>query len=152
MVFGASYESAAVVPDGTSPPPVANPVTDYVPVARPGGRAPHVWIERDGQPISTLDLFGPGFTVLAGPAGGAWRDAAHVVAGELKVPLAAYTVGKGGDVADPENGWMRAYGVDAAGAVLVRPDGYVAWRSRSTVADPSAALERVLHAVIGRTG
>ena len=49
MIFGAAYTSSAVVPDGTPPPPVANPVTDYVPSARPGGRAPHVWLERGGE-------------------------------------------------------------------------------------------------------
>jgi len=57
MVFGAAYESAAVTPDGTTPPKVANPVTEYVPTAHPGCRAPHVWLERAGQRISTLDLF-----------------------------------------------------------------------------------------------
>ena len=40
MIFGASYTSMAVVPDGTAAPAVANPVTDYVASARPGGRAP----------------------------------------------------------------------------------------------------------------
>src|SRR5215831_8584003 len=49
MIFGATYTSAAVVPDGTAPPVLANPVTDYVPSARPGGRAPHVWLARKGE-------------------------------------------------------------------------------------------------------
>src|SRR6266481_5677592 len=58
MIFGASYVSGAVVPDGTPPVPVANPVTDYAPSARPGGRAPHAWLERDGEQASTIDLLG----------------------------------------------------------------------------------------------
>jgi 2-polyprenyl-6-methoxyphenol hydroxylase-like FAD-dependent oxidoreductase len=70
MIFGAQYESGAIVADGTPPTKVANPVTDYVPTARPGSRAPHVWIERDGARVSTLDVLGGGrFTLLAGPDG-----------------------------------------------------------------------------------
>ena len=56
MIFGAAYTSSAVVPDGTPAPMLANPVTDYVPSARPGARAPHVWLERNGVRISTIDL------------------------------------------------------------------------------------------------
>src|SRR5262245_15728135 len=48
MIFGAHYESAAVVGDGTALPEVADPITEHVPAARPGSRAPHVWLERDG--------------------------------------------------------------------------------------------------------
>ena len=44
MIFGARYQSAAVVPDGSVPPAVANPITDYVASACPGGRAPHAWL------------------------------------------------------------------------------------------------------------
>ncbi len=43
---------------------------------RPGTRAPHVWLDRDGERISTLDLFGRGFVLLAGPEGGAWHERA----------------------------------------------------------------------------
>ena len=69
MIFGASYTSRAVVPDGTVAPVVANPVTDYVPSARPGGRAPHVWLERGGARISAIDLVGDGLVLLTGRQG-----------------------------------------------------------------------------------
>ena len=49
MELGFAYESAAVVPDGTEPPEVEDEVIDYVPSGRPGHRAPHVWLERDGK-------------------------------------------------------------------------------------------------------
>src|SRR4029079_19203055 len=66
MIFGAAYASSAIVPDGTPREPVANPVTDYVPSARPGGRAPHVWLEKaGGEKASTIDLVGNGFALLA---------------------------------------------------------------------------------------
>ena len=148
MVFGAGYETAAVVSDGTARPEVANPITDYVPNARPGSRAPHVWLERDGARVSTIDLFGRGFVLLTGPHGKAWRDGARVVAGALGVPLETLTVGD--DLHDPDNAWTAAYGVEPDGAVLVRPDAHVGWRGRSGTADPGAELERALRSILGR--
>ncbi len=149
MIFGAMYESTAVLPDGTRPPEVANPVTDYVPVARPGSRAPHAWLTRDGEQLSTLDLFGGAFVLLAGPDGSSWRDAATEVARTLEVPLHAYTVGSAHDLIDTDGTWCASYGLDEDGAVLVRPDGVVAWRRRSGVAGPLSELRRVLSALLG---
>jgi 2-polyprenyl-6-methoxyphenol hydroxylase-like FAD-dependent oxidoreductase len=150
MIFGAHYESSAVVPDGTKLPEVANPVTDHVPVARPGSRAPHVWLERDGRRLSTIDLFGRGFVLLAGPDGKAWRDGGRAAATTLGVPLEAFTVGGGDGLADVDGSWPAAYGVERDGAVLVRPDGHVGWRRRSSCPDPSGELERALRSMLGR--
>ena len=150
MLFGAHYESAALVADGTALPEVANPITEHVPAARPGSRAPHVWLERDGTKLSTIDLFGRGFVLLTGPAGKPWRAGGRAAATALRVPLDAFTVGAGDDLHDGENAWAVAYGVDPDGAVLVRPDAHVGWRSRSAVADPGAELERVLRSMLGR--
>jgi hypothetical protein len=149
MIFGAQYESDAVVADGTPPPKVANPVTDYEPSARPGSRAPHVWIERGGARLSTVDLFdGRRFTLLAGPEGGAWCEAARAAAERLTVPLDALTISGADSHADGEGAWLATYGLERDGAVLVRPDGYVAWRKASAPAAPlveiSGALEHVL--------
>ena len=147
MIFGASYTSSAIVPDGTPPVVVANPVTDYVPTARPGARAPHVWLERDGSRLSTLDLFGHGFVLLTG-AGAAWREAAEGVAMDLGVPLAAFAVGLGGDLGDPDKRWADAYGVGSDGAVLVRPDGHVGWRSSAGPSQPRAQVARALRTLV----
>jgi hypothetical protein len=136
MIFGASYASSAIVPDGTPPVPVANPVTDYVPSARPGGRAPHAWLQRNGGQISTIDLFGKGFVLLTAPKGAAWSEAAQPLG------ITAH--------ADGDEAWAVAYGVDETGAVLVRPDGYVGWRSASKTADPAAALRRAMTSILGR--
>ena len=148
MVFGAHYESAAAVSDGTALPEVANAITQHVPSARPGSRAPHAWLEREGIRISTLDLFGGGFVLLTGPDGKAWRDDARAVAARLGVPLQALTVGD--ELADVEDAWTAAYGVERDGAVLVRPDAHVGWRRRSAVADPAAELEGALRSILGR--
>lgn len=149
LIFGATYESAAVIPDGSAPEAVDDPVTQYVPSARPGRRAPHVWLERGGERISTIDLLGGRFVLLAGPKGEAWREAAAAVADADRPELAARVVG-GEEIGDPDGAWLRAYDIAADGAVLVRPDGYVAWRMRSSSDDPAAALATALDRVLGR--
>ena len=148
MIFGAAYASSAVIPDGTPPPVVANPVADYVPCARPGSRAPHVWLERDGRRVSTHDLVDMRCTLLAGPRGDQWRDDARAVAASLGVPVDAFTVGPNADLGDPEEQWLSTYGVEGDGAVLVRPDGHVAWRSRSAAARSQCELESAFRAML----
>jgi putative polyketide hydroxylase len=149
MIFAAAYESAAVLPDGTAPPEVTNPVTDYAPTAHPGCRAPHIWLERAGQRLSTLDLFGTGFVLLAGRTGTAWCQAAAKIAHARHVPLHAFTVGAQGDLIDPGGSWATTYGVEQDGALLVRPDGHVAWRARSCVTNPAEILQGVLASILG---
>ena len=151
LIFGAVYESAAVVPDGTPPPEVANPVTDYRPNARPGGRAPHLWLVAEGAGlVSPHDLCAGRFALLAGARGQAWCDEARRIARTVGLPLEAYTVGPGADLADPDGLWPNLYEVDADGAVLIRPDGHVAWRARSAGTSPLAELAGALTAVLGR--
>ncbi|PWI42526.1 FAD-dependent oxidoreductase [Streptomyces sp. ICBB 8177] len=106
----------------------------------PGTRAPHVPLERDGVPCSSLDLYGHGFTLVLGPGADATRTG---VAGGLDV------VRLGVDATDPADGWAPAHGVGRDGAVLVRPDGFIGWRTRSW--EPARArtlpdLLRRLHA------
>jgi putative polyketide hydroxylase len=147
MIFGAAYTSSAVVPDGTPAPALANPVTDYVPSARPGARAPHVWLERGGVRVSTIDLVG--FVILAGRRGTAWVQAARQLASETGFTLGAHTIGDG-EIKTADRQWHAAYGVDEDGAVLVRPDGYVAWRSPSLTREPAATLRAALAAILAR--
>ena len=150
MIFGANYASNAIIPDGTALPAVENPVTDYAPCARPGSRAPHLWLERQGRKVAALDLVDKEFVLLAGNRGGAWCSAARAAADALHIPLVAYTVGVDADLGDPDNRWPAAYGVSADGAVLVRPDGHVAWRSTGAAADAAPALQSALAAIVGR--
>jgi 2-polyprenyl-6-methoxyphenol hydroxylase-like FAD-dependent oxidoreductase len=144
MEIGYRYNSAAVVPEADAHP-LAPEVHEHPRESRgrPGSRAPHVTIERAGTPLSTLDLFGTGFVLLAGPAGEAWQDAAARAAHDLGAPLDAYVV-DGGELRDPSGAFADAYGISASGAVLVRPDGFVAWRAP----DATGASEAAVHSVL----
>ncbi|WP_246238467.1 FAD-dependent monooxygenase [Acrocarpospora corrugata] len=127
LVLGFHYESAAVIPDGTPEPAPADPYRTYVATARPGHRAPHVWVSPG---VSTLDLLGPSFTLLTAPGSGWARPAAAA----------------GVQVAEIDSAeWAEQYGVGATGAVLVRPDGHVGWRTQSAdFAELAKALSVIL--------
>ncbi len=111
----------------------------------PGSRAPHLWLERRGQRVSTIDLAGRRFVLLTGAEGSAWLDAAMEASARLGgLPLDAYCVGR--DLTDPESRFPSTYGISSSGASLVRPDGFVAWRCPDTVTEPAAALHAALSA------
>jgi hypothetical protein len=111
---------------------------------RPGTRALHLLLERNGKRLCTCVLFGEHFVLLTGTDGAAWRDAALLVANRLGVELVARSIGVGGDLVDVDGRWPSAYGVSSSGAVLVRPDGLVGWRAEQGVEHPEQTLEAVL--------
>ena len=142
MIFGAAYTSRAIVPDGTKAPHVADPVTDYVPSARPGARAPHVFFQRAGAQISTIDIVGNGFVLLTAGDGRIWAEAACELANNQSLPLKTETI--------DDEAFMSAYDLDRSGAVLVRPDGYVGWRSPAMTSEPAHTLRETISTILGR--
>jgi hypothetical protein len=141
--FGTVYRSRAVIADGTQPPEVADSYSDYVPSATPGARAPHVWLGHAEARLSTLDVFGSAFTLLAAPGGDAWCTVAAEVERKLGVPIDRYRIG--GPGLRDLGGFTAAYGLGEDGAVLVRPDGHVAWRSAGGPAIGTALRDSLLH-------
>ena len=148
--MGQRYVSGAVVPDGTPEPAYArDPELYYHPTTWPGARLPHAWLGRDGHRVSTLDLVGKGrFALLTGINGHGWASAAQDVATELGIELAAHVIGPGRPYTDLYDDWALLREVAEDGCVLVRPDGYVGWRSMGPVGDPAAALRGVLRAIL----
>ena len=140
LEIGQRYRSPAVVVG-----PDADDGLPYVASGEcrgmPGTRAPHVWLEREGQPVSTIDLFGRGFVLLAGADGGAWRSAASP---ELEAHQVGATLG------DPEQAFEDAFGLSPRGAVIVRPDGHVAWRAVDDDGASGAQVAGVMSALLAR--
>jgi putative polyketide hydroxylase len=146
MIFGYRYDSAAVLAE--TPAPAGLVEDPRTPSGRPGLRAPHVWLNRAGTRLSTIDLFGGAFTLLAGPDGAGWAAAAEAAA-SLGVELDFHRVG-GAELRDPEARWQDAYGVTRTGATLVRPDGFVAWRAGGLPRRPEHELRRALTRLLSR--
>lgn len=151
--LGYAYESAAVVPDGTPAPQPLDEVRVYEPSTRPGSPLPHAWIEdADGTRRPLKDLVASGrFLVIAGEDGHAWCEAARRLAAEDGVPLDALRIGHlDGDLFDPHCAWLRHRQISAEGAILVRPDRFVAWRNLGAAEEPFGELASALGQVLGR--
>ncbi|TDY15827.1 2-polyprenyl-6-methoxyphenol hydroxylase-like FAD-dependent oxidoreductase [Paraburkholderia sp. BL6665CI2N2] len=130
--LGYMYEnSPIIVPDGTPAPP--DTVSTYTQTARPGSRAPHVWLDKD---VSTLDLFGKEFVLLRFGDDAPSGEGLVAAAQERKVPLKVVVINN-----------AEAQAAYEQRLVLVRPDGQCAWRGDSDPADPCHIVDTVRGAV-----
>jgi 2-polyprenyl-6-methoxyphenol hydroxylase-like FAD-dependent oxidoreductase len=147
--LGYLYRSAAIAPrpaDDVGGETHEHPSRSF---GRPGSRAPHVWLERKGERISTLDLFRGAFVLVAGANGGDWIDAARLAGEQFPgLPLEAYRIGA--DITDA-GGFAAAYDLSLSGAALVRPDGFVAWRAVSSGSGAKAELASTLTTILMRS-
>jgi 2,4-dichlorophenol 6-monooxygenase len=148
--LGQRYTSCAVVDDGTPfPEPERDPELYYHPTTHPGGYLPHAWIEHDGRQLSTLDLAGHGrFCVITAIGGEPWAQAATKIAAELAIDLPVYFVGARCEYDDVLSDWAAVREVDDRGALLVRPDRHIAWRSIDRPQSPEDALRAALRQVL----
>jgi len=81
--------------------------------------------------------------LLAGPDGNTWFDAAPAAAERFTgLQLEAHRI--------VDDGFTAAYGISSSGATLVRPDGFIGWRAKSSGRDPGAELTRVLSTILAR--
>ncbi|HEU4807998.1 MAG TPA: FAD-dependent monooxygenase, partial [Homoserinimonas sp.] len=146
--LGSVYRSSAVVdPSGEAVDPDRESATVHPrePLTEVGARGPHVTLDKNGTPLPIHDLFTDSHVLLAGSAGQAWADAAS--AGSR--PLRAYRIGDGAELNSPDSSFERAYGIQPSGAVIVRPDGVVAWRSERDDADHGVQLEKAMAQLLG---
>lgn len=152
--FGYTYNSPAIIPDDVSqffriPWHFTAWLLNLS--GRPGTRVPHLWVHQDDQQISTLDVCNTNFVLLAGGEGGdAWREAAVGTAELLGIKLTVYCIGPSGDLVDPNNQWLYLAGISANGALLVRPDGFVAWRAYTQPTSITEKLNQVMRQVLCR--
>jgi len=115
---------------------------------RPGTRAPHMWLKYQGKRISTLDLIGENFVLFTGEDNRLWRTAARNISSHLGVSIEVYDISSQGDGIEYEDSWEALYGVTSQGAVLIRPDGFVAWRTKEGESNPYLILKQVMTSIL----
>ncbi|KAF2469919.1 uncharacterized protein BDR25DRAFT_370577 [Lindgomyces ingoldianus] len=130
-----------------------NPVLFYDANTYPGRRLPHVWLNTalPKKLVSTVDIAGKGrFCLFTGIGGESWKVAAAAVSESLKVPIGVVGIGFGQDWEDPYHAWADKRGVEEDGAVLVRPDLFVAWRAESSGSEEECAskLQEVMKRIL----
>jgi 2-polyprenyl-6-methoxyphenol hydroxylase-like FAD-dependent oxidoreductase len=143
--LGAVYRSAAIVSDGSeaSTDGLEDPRT---PSFGPGTRLPHVPVIRGGEPVSLQDVASDGFALLTGSKGGPWLSAMQQVAPGLRVAARGYRVAPDGDLISDDG----AAGTGPDGALLVRPDGVIAWAAPNLADEPAGTLDAVLRRLLCR--
>jgi hypothetical protein len=142
--LGFTYQAGALVAEPVSVAP--SDTGDYIPSASPGHRLPHLWLREGASSRSTVDCMTAAFTVFAGRRS-SWKHAVAHVATSSRVPLRTqFLPAARGDE------WTSLFGITGSGCVLMRPDGYVAWRSHSGGADPVAELRSALASVLADDG
>lgn len=146
--FGAVYASDAVVSDGSTPP--VSQAGLYVPSASPGARAPHVWLRTaEGRRISTIDLWQGRFTLLTDGRGYGWGPAVAAIPESSRHAIDLHEVSAEGDLVPEDENWKNLYELQPGGAVLVRPDGFVAARFKSPPHNIKDSLEGTLATLLG---
>ena len=142
------YASGAVFDDGSPAEQwPRDPELFHQPSTRPGAKLPHAWLVDDaGHRVSTLDLVGTGtWTLITGIAGLPWVAAAGKCAAEFGISLPVVRIGAE-NARDAYGEWRRVGELDEQGALLVRPDGYIAFRHPSALG--SAAAQEKLRSAL----
>ena len=147
--LGFAYRHGAVIAEDTRKPEAADPVMDYRPTTWPGARLPHLWVVREQTRVAIHDLLEPnGMLLLTQPAGRAvWQAAIEAARKSFALALTCMSIGRSAeaDLFDEHDVWVGLSEVDPSGvAVLVRPDGHVAWRCREAPPNAGAVLEAML--------
>ena len=136
--------------------PAPSPVDDVrvcEPSTGPGSPLPQAWIDdEDGNRDALRKLVAPGrFLLVAGEEGDAWYADARGLAADADVPVDAVRIGHlDGDRFDPRCPWLRHRGIGSDGAVLVRPDRFVAWRAPAASEVPRRALAEAFSQILAR--
>ena len=138
--LGFGYASRAIVAEAA---PLDPGDGDYHPDARPGFRVPHCWLVRGNGRVSTHDVLGTHFTLFHGGARSEWERAAATVSSATRIPLATQSLSS-----PHRDGVVEVFGISTSGAVLVRPDGHVAWRLPHAGARLTGDLFHALRAAV----
>lgn len=141
LLIGYQYSSTAVLGGPMTADSTALTLVDEL-HGQPGTRLPHAWVRKGGDRVSTLDLIGPGFTLLTGDRGARWCDSATAAAEAMNIEVTAHCIG---------GQWAVHTGLPPEGALLIRPDDVVGWRTDTLPTDPDGQLREALSTILGRT-
>ncbi|MAM72134.1 MAG: monooxygenase [Gammaproteobacteria bacterium] len=132
--------------------------------ALPGTRAPHVELFINNKPGSTIDLYGQNFVLLTSSYGKDWEKVVNKLETELDIEIDFKVISPPGSKAEYVElpihrekisspfslPFSEAYGISPTGAVLVRPDGYVAWKEKSLDSKSGVLMKEALNRILGK--
>ncbi|MGF9871215.1 FAD-dependent monooxygenase [Bacillus tropicus] len=140
VTVGYQYCSEAILDESATPHRMDSVELN----GRPGTRAPHFFGTYDGKEISILDLLGNDFVLLTIAENCTWAECVQNVSSTLGINIKFYSVGLRGDFIAQEDIFSKLYGIENRGAVLIRPDGFIGWRSEKEIVNLDVVLEEVM--------
>ena len=146
QILGAAYAGSPVIVEDGRPRPDIH-VSKYIPNAAPGARAPHLLLRHGGGVVSTIELYEGHFSLVVTDSQGPWSAALDTLRNGVRPDLVA--VGADQAYRPIDEDLCDLYGIEPDGAVLVRPDGHVAFRSPGAADDPAATLTGALRVALG---
>ncbi|QPG72052.1 MULTISPECIES: FAD-dependent monooxygenase [Mycobacteriaceae] len=141
LEFGYAYSGDLIRTESTPQPKLGEGVIDYRPTTWPGARLPHMWLAGEGDPEATHDLLDLRDYTLFTPDPLSWHAA---VPSTLPVVIVALDPAPGID----RRQVLDLFEVGEHGAVLVRPDGHVVWRTTSAALSAATELERTVSRIV----
>lgn len=142
VVFGQRYRHGALIAEESGD---GRLFADHSMLSgEPGTRLPHAFVDQ-AETLSTLDLIGPDFMLLSG-GDGRWDEAGQAIA-RRGYRLTSRRLGLIENLSAEAAFRSRLFGPSEQGAILVRPDGFVAWRARAAVEEPEAVLSDVIERI-----
>jgi tetracenomycin A2 monooxygenase-dioxygenase len=143
VIFGYRYPAGAFIPDSAGSPPGMFEDPRH-PSAAPGARAPQLIVTHGAERLSSIDLFAGEWVLFSGPKGNRWQSAAARSEGARRFRVRCHALSAAGPLRDIDGRWGPVYGLDDDGAVLIRPDGFIAWRAPASTPAAQDALEHAL--------
>lgn len=150
LELGFKYERGCLLHDGSDAPPVDPLGQEYIPCTRPGHRLPHAWLERGDEVISSHDLVRGlvEWALITDKDGQEWIAAADRASTAHGIKINTAQVGAPPLLRDYDDQWEKVKRVGRGGAILVRPDNIVAWRSKQPSLNSGVELEQAVNALL----
>ncbi len=132
--------------------------------ALPGTRAPHVELFINNKLGSIIDLYGHKFVLVTSHHGKDWGKVVKKLESELDIEIDFKVIAPPGSedeyvelpihrekISSPFSlPFSEAYGISPNGAVLVRPDGYVAWKEKSLGSKSESRMKEALSRILAK--
>lgn len=153
LELGFRYDNGFHIADGTQPLPQDPLGQIYVPTTRPGHRLPHAWLEdKVGAIISTHDLVGHqgAMALITDAHGDAWISALSNMTNKQDLEVHTAQIGHNCQYIDRDDNWEKNKEIREGGAVLIRPDNFIVWRSSGPSKRDGKELIEAIHALVSR--